>query len=1180
MDRRSRVQDLVSKFDAISLNSSRPGVPVIPGKGSPRRCMSALTTREEQLTTPAPLPPSGLAAAEPEEAKGKRNKFSIMRKFSPKTKTEAKQESPNVVRKPSLLDSPIVERSESLYESKSLDRSTLKKARERKRKESFLNFLTGTSPKSSIVDLTDPNAALPPSSAEAVNGDTDTPESKKKKKGKGKNIMKHVLRSHKNTGSSEDLTGQQNKHNKKKKKQVETVLPPADFENTVEIVMIRRGKKNKGHKGSALPVAPVQTDNVNTDLDEIEANRKSWVDLNDSPLSQKRPGSKRDSAYDSEQSRGDSAIQEPSRLSFKSSSLADEILEQVGISRDSMVVINDMYESISLSDRPTPISLTDEDENSFNSDDEFHKTPVELDYAPHPSQCRPDEDLYDDIVVLDNCRDSRRETEASESADPCSNTLTPVTPLNRSVSPSLIYENFNDSVEDSLPPRSLSDSSPIRDAASSLYDLPYELSEKKHTLTAQPRPSLFKISPLETSLELDLYESVEVSREMIPRALNLRTMTSAPSSVSHKCDPHSEREHTHTPATLPKRPSTIFTTDTASLYRSTDIASVEALILEASIACKKKSFGEKSTPVMPAKEVPARVESSVSQQSTHTQGVPPPRSSEGDSFSDSSDNEYDSIDFLQVDRSSCSSPVLIEEIIYTVRVLYDYEAKFPDDMSFKVGDIINVLDATDPVWLIGRNKVTLKRGYFPCSYVEPYTQDSLDTSFDEEPTYIDVQPEESLSPHKTKSSLKRRSAIKRSKSNASESTTKTVVPKLSQEEMRSRVIQELVNTERNYLQSLQIVVKCREECLKRIGTDRPDSLFTQEEIEHVFHNIEDLYQFENTFFQEMNQCVKEEKYESSLVGNLFVRHEHGFKDVYVPYCNNQTVSSCRLGMMMEDTRHLQFFRSFTVLTTEDRLPIETYLLKPVQKICKYHLQLNELLKSTPASHPDHPHVEQALRVMKNVTANINEKKRRIDNLPAIMDLQHSIDNWTGPDILECSTTLLQSGKLYKISKGHSQERKFYLFDNLLLYCKEDALRTLKLKGRITLNEENIVKDMEDDQLHHNNIPLKNAWKIINHVKNKEYIIYTKDAKTKHDWMNGFKRERELVEGDQLDNFKITARELEDAVFMKDANKKQKKKSNTARSKNIGFEFIQKSRSLGKEKSRPEIVSSDLHPIAN
>ena len=1144
-----------------------------------------MTHREEMTTQPSP-PPQHKAVGPPKETeniKTKRNRF-FNRKFSPKSKVDIREDSPSLNRRPSLLDSPIIERSESLYESKTLDRSTSKKVREKKRKESFLNFISN-SPKSSTVDYT----GSPPAPVEAAIEEANEPETKKKaKKLRGKNIVKNMLR-HKNTSkhdSIEDLTKEQSKH-KKKQKQEETVQnTSADFENTVEIYLTKqdtsksskadtKNDKKTKKKSENKPQTfqqPTTSESFHTDLDEIEANRKSWIDPNDSPLSQKRPGSKRDSAYDSEQSRGDSSIQEPNRLSFKPS-LVDEILEQVGISRDSLVVVNDMYESISLSDVPTPISLTDEDQNSFNSDDCSHKPQLELDYSTDPLVMAPPaplaplltpDHLYDDIVV----REYPMDPDSSDSPPPCSNTLTPVTPLNGSVSPSLIYENFNDSGEEGIPPRSCSESV---SSSNFLYDLPYEPSEKRHTLTNEPRPSLFKISPLETSLELDLYESVEVSRDMIPRGNNVKPMLSAPASISHRCDVSSEQEIIQSSINVQKRPSSIFTTEPSSLYRSSDIASVEALIVEASISCKKNAFG--LSPLMPNKEI-------VSLELPVPQTSPPTRPSEGDSFSDSSDNETETIfDWSHRDRSSCSSPVLIEEILTTVRVIYDYTPNFPDDISLKEGDIINVLDSTDPVWWTGRHSVTQCKGYFPSAYVETCTPDA---SFDEDSTYMDVNPEEAISPQKSKSLLKRRSAIKRSKSNTSDSSSKPAAPKLTQEEMRCRVVEELVKTERNFLKSLEIVIKCREECVKRVGSGRPDALFTTTEIKQVFNNIEELHRFEQTFLDELNECVNEDKYESSVVGNLFVRHEQGFKDVYIPYCNTQTVSSCRLSILMEDTRLLQFFRSFTVLTTEDKLPIEAYLLKPVQKICKYHLQLKELLKNTSPSHPDYPHVEKALEVMKGVTANINEKKRRIDNLPAILDLQHSIDNWTGGDILDTSTTLLQSGKLYKISKGHSQERKFYLFDNLLFYCKEDALRTLKLKGRITLNGDNIVQDIDDDQLHYNSIPLKNAWKIINHVKEKEYIIYTKDAKTKRDWFNGFNREREMVERDELDTFKITACDIEDAHFLRDVNKKRKKKGNTARTKSLGFELIQKSRSLGKEKGRPEIVSSAevSHSIAN
>lgn len=121
--------------------------------------------------------------------------------------------------------------------------------------------------------------------------------------------------------------------------------------------------------------------------------------------------------------------------------------------------------------------------------------------------------------------------------------------------------------------------------------------------------------------------------------------------------------------------------------------------------------------------------------------------------------------------------------------------------------------------------------------------------------------------------------------------------------------------------------------------------------------------------------------------------------------------------------------------------------------------------------------------MRSVTNDINEMIRRYDGLPKILQLQHRIDNWKGDDILAISTTLIHSGKLNKISKGHSQERMFYLFDKQLIYCKEDNLaRGLKLKGRILLDSENVIRDLKDEEVSFNNVPLKNSWKIINDCK--------------------------------------------------------------------------------------------------
>ena len=75
------------------------------------------------------------------------------------------------------------------------------------------------------------------------------------------------------------------------------------------------------------------------------------------------------------------------------------------------------------------------------------------------------------------------------------------------------------------------------------------------------------------------------------------------------------------------------------------------------------------------------------------------------------------------------------------------------------------------------------------------------------------------------------------------------------------------------------------------------------------------------------------------------------------------------------------------------LPLEGFLLTPVQKICKYPLQLRELLKYTPRSHSDHMDISAALETMHRIAVMINERKRKMESLEKLAEWQLTIDDW-------------------------------------------------------------------------------------------------------------------------------------------------------------------------------------------
>lgn len=75
------------------------------------------------------------------------------------------------------------------------------------------------------------------------------------------------------------------------------------------------------------------------------------------------------------------------------------------------------------------------------------------------------------------------------------------------------------------------------------------------------------------------------------------------------------------------------------------------------------------------------------------------------------------------------------------------------------------------------------------------------------------------------------------------------------------------------------------------------------------------------------------------------------------------------------------------------IPLDGYLLTPVQRICKYPLQLAELLKYTRKDHEDYAKIEQALQEMRNVAMLINERKRIMESLEKLAAWQLRVDGW-------------------------------------------------------------------------------------------------------------------------------------------------------------------------------------------
>lgn len=70
--------------------------------------------------------------------------------------------------------------------------------------------------------------------------------------------------------------------------------------------------------------------------------------------------------------------------------------------------------------------------------------------------------------------------------------------------------------------------------------------------------------------------------------------------------------------------------------------------------------------------------------------------------------------------------------------------------------------------------------------------------------------------------------------------------------------------------------------------------------------------------------------------------------------------------------------------------MQSFLIKPIQRICKYPLLLKELLKHTPDDHPDYEYLSKSCQSIEEIVKKINERKREKDNSFKINEIAENL----------------------------------------------------------------------------------------------------------------------------------------------------------------------------------------------
>ncbi|XP_018766286.2 dynamin-binding protein isoform X2 [Serinus canaria] len=190
-------------------------------------------------------------------------------------------------------------------------------------------------------------------------------------------------------------------------------------------------------------------------------------------------------------------------------------------------------------------------------------------------------------------------------------------------------------------------------------------------------------------------------------------------------------------------------------------------------------------------------------------------------------------------------------------------------------------------------------------------------------------------------------------------------------EKRTKVIEELLQTERDYIRDLEM-------CVERIMVPLQQAQMQNIDFEGLFGNIHMVINFSKQLLSALEA--------SDAIGPVFLTHRAELESVYRVYCQNHDEAIALLETYEKDEKLqkllLDLLDSLRSLYSEwgctNYINLGSFLIKPVQRVMRYPLLLMELLSATPEAHPDKAPLTAAVLAVKEINVNINEYKRRKD----------------------------------------------------------------------------------------------------------------------------------------------------------------------------------------------------------
>ena len=312
---------------------------------------------------------------------------------------------------------------------------------------------------------------------------------------------------------------------------------------------------------------------------------------------------------------------------------------------------------------------------------------------------------------------------------------------------------------------------------------------------------------------------------------------------------------------------------------------------------------------------------------------------------------------------------------------------------------------------------------------------------------------------------------------------------------RDSMANEVVLSEKRYVASLRMCIT---------GYLNPllaSPIVDAAQVNLLFSNIQEIY-VQSRRFQRLLQERIHQWETCPCFGDIFFSFSGGYiKEAYSHYTNN---FDSALELYYQLVKDNPAFNQF-VLDTKQRigLDLSSYLVMPVQRMPRYLLLLSNLVAATPEDHPDYAPLQQAVAIIRQLTDEINDNKRKSEERIKWHEVKRQFEVLPEP-IRDPPKhlRLIKMGVLRDLTSSRSAHAvTMFLLDGFVLVATEVRKKGYKAQKLHVLGDVAVEKSTDS------NAGLAFVLRFQDHATT--YVANTEEERD--DWLESFQYARTLTE---------------------------------------------------------------------